>query len=104
MGKTVKNYPFFFIGIIFIFIGWFAVISAIFGFFGAEDLLVITLKLESMFVSTTFVPASAIVFNLILRMIIGFIIILIANSFLARGIYGERYWMHPQFGDFRRLR
>jgi hypothetical protein len=103
MGE-IKSYPFFFIGIIFIFIGWFSVISAIFGFFRAEDLLVVTFKLESMFVDTTFVPASAIVFNLILRMIIGFIIIIIANAFLARGVYGKRYWMHPAFGDFRRLR
>ncbi len=99
----VDNYPFTFVGILLLFVGWFAIISGIFGFFIAEDLLVFTLKLESMFLDTTFVPAEHLMLHMIVRIILGFIIVFIGNAFLARGIRENR-WMHPRYSDFRRLR
>jgi len=99
----VRDYPFTFVGILLLFIGWFSVISGIFGFFRAEDLLIFTFRLESMVVDTTFVPESQIFFHLAIRIIFGFIIIFFGNLFLVRGLNRDHVWMHPAFGDFRRL-
>ena len=100
----VKDAPMAFIGILLLIVGWFAVFSGIFGFFRAEDLLIFTLRLESMVVDTTFVPESQIFLHLGIRIFLGFVIILIGNSFLIRGL-NEHRMMHPRLGDFspRRL-
>jgi len=101
---TVNNYPFTFVGILLLFVGWFSVISGIFGFFRAEDLLILTFRIESMVVDTTFVPESQIFLHMFIRIIFGFFIIFFGNLFLMRGLNRSRTWMHPRFDDFRRLR
>ncbi len=100
----VRNYPLTFVGILLLFVGWFSVISGIFGFFRAEDLLIFTLRIESMVVDTTFVPESQIFFHMFIRIIFGFFIIFFGNVFLSRGLNKSHAWMHPAFDDFRRLR
>ncbi len=100
----VKNYPLTFVGVLLLFVGWFSVISGIFGFFRAEDLLILTFRLESMVVDTTFVPESQIFLHMFIRIIFGFIIIFFGNVFLSRGLNRSHAWMHPCFEDFRRLR
>jgi len=100
----ITNYPFTFVGILLLFVGWFSVISGIFGFFRAEDLLILTFRIESMVVDTTFVPESQIFLHMFIRIIFGFIIIFFGNLFLVRGLDKSRAWMHPAFEDFRRLR
>jgi len=99
---TIKNYPLAFIGILLLFVGWFSVISGIFGFFRAEDLLIVTFQLESMVVDKTFVSESQIWFHMLIRIFFGFIIILFGNLFLARGLTRTHGWMHPCFGCFSR--
>jgi len=104
---NVSNFPFVFIGIIFIFIGWFSIITGLFGFLRAEDLFIVTFKIESMVVDTRFVPESHIAFHLAIRIIIGFFILFIGNSILFRGLSDRHsHICHPRIGDFamRRLR
>lgn len=100
---TIKNYPLTFVGVLLLFVGWFSVISGIFGFFRAEDLLILTFRIESMVVDTTFVPESQIFLHMFIRIIFGFIIIFFGNLFLMRGLDKSHAWMHPCFDDFRRL-
>jgi hypothetical protein len=100
----VTNYPFTFVGILLLFVGWFSVISGIFGFFRAEDLLILTFRIESMVVDTTFVPESQIFIHMLIRIFFGFIIIFFGNLFLVRGLDKTHSFMHPRFDDFRRLR
>ncbi len=99
----VNNYPFTFVGILLVIVGWFSIVTGIFGFFKAEDLLVVTFQLESMLVDKTFVPASQIWWHMVLRIFLGFLIILIGNAFLERGVHGKHAWMHPHWHDIRRL-
>lgn len=101
----IDNYPFTIIGFVFLVIGWFAIFTGIFGFFKAEDLLVFTLRLESMVLDTTFVPQAHIWFHLLIRIFLGIIIVIIGNSFLIRGLNRCHEGVcHPRLGDFRRLR
>jgi len=103
---NVVNYPFLLVGIFILIVGWFAVFSGFFGLGrGADDTLIISVNLETMFVGTTFVPESAFVWQMVLRIIIGFLFVLIGNSFLVRGLHNCHNGIcHPRFGDFRRLR
>lgn len=101
----VVNYPFTFVGILLLIIGWFAVFS---GFFslgaGSEDTIVIAIKLETMFVNATYIPASHFIWHMVLRIFLGFVIVMIGNSFLNRGLHESHDGIcHPRMGDFRRL-
>ena len=102
----VNNYPFTFVGLLILVIGWFAIFSAIFALGrGADDTLLISINLETMFVDASVFTAEQFVWQMALRIILGFLLVFIGNSFLVRGLhYCHDGICHPRLGDFRRLR
>lgn len=101
----VENYPFMFVGILILIIGWFSIFSGIFALGrGFDDTLVISINLETMFVDTSIATAEQFVWYMALRIILGFLLVFIGNSFLVRGLhYCHDGICHPRLGDFRRL-
>lgn len=100
----VDNAPLTLIGILLLIVGWFSVFSGIFGALKAEDTVILSLRLESLILDTTFVSEGQILFHMATRIILGFIVIFIGNSFLVRGLHECHEGIcHPRFGSFRRL-
>ncbi len=102
----VDNAPLAFIGILLLIVGWFSVFSGIFGALKAEDTVILSFRLESLILDTSFVSEGQILFHMVTRIILGFFIIIIGNSFLVRGLNDCHNGIcHPRFGtfDFRRL-
>ncbi len=100
----VENYPFTFIGILILIIGWFSIFSGIFALGrGFDDTLIISINLETMFVDTAVSTSEQFVWYMGLRIILGFLLVFIGNSFLVRGLhYCHDGICHPRLGDFSR--
>lgn len=101
----VENYPFLFVGFLILIIGWFAIFSAIFALGrGFDDKLIISINLETMFVDTSIATAEQFIYFMAIRLILGFLLVIIGNSFLVRGLHHCHDGIcHPRLGDFRRL-
>ena len=99
----VKSYPLAFVGLLILVIGWFSIFTGVFGIAVAEDIRFF-IEVENMVFVEQVITAEEMVVHMIVRVVLGFFLVLIGNSFLVRGIE-EDHICHPRFGDFmgRRL-
>lgn len=99
----VNNVPFMLVGFLILVIGWFSIFTGVIGIATAEDIRFF-IEVEHLVFVQDVVTAEQIIFHMAVRIFLGFFLVLIGNSFLARGI-DETHICHPRFGDFtgRRL-
>ena len=99
----VKSYPFVFVGFLILVIGWFAIFTGVIGIAVAEDIRFF-IEVENMVFVEDAITAEEIIVHMFIRIILGFLLVLIGNSFLGRGV-DDPSICHPRFGDLmgRRL-
>lgn len=99
----ITNAPLMVIGFLILVIGWFSIFTGAVGIATAEDIRFF-IEVEDMIFVEDVLTAEQIILHMFVRIFLGFLLVLIGNSFLARGIE-EHHICHPRFGDFtsRRL-
>ena len=98
----VTNIPFMIVGFLILVIGWFSIFTGVFGIASAEDIRFF-IEVEDMIFVQDVITAEQIIIHMGVRVFLGFFLVLIGNSFLARGIE-EDHVCHPRLGDFARRR
>lgn len=97
------KYPFLFVGIFILIVGWFSVFSGFAQIILAEE-FEFFIQVEDLIFVQQIVPASDFVILGIVRMIIGFLLIFIGNSFLLASRAVNKSMCRPCFDDMRNLK
>lgn len=98
----VTNVPFMLVGFLILVIGWFSIFTGAVGIATAEDIRFF-IEVEDMIFVQDVLTAEQIIFHMGVRIFLGFFLVLIGNSFLARGIE-DHHVCHPRLGDFKTRR
>jgi uncharacterized membrane protein len=103
MVNNNKEYPFVFVGLLILFVGWFSIFTGFAGIILAED-FEFFIEVEDFILIKQVIPAEHIIFHMAVRIAIGFLLVFIGNSFLlASKSVNERY-CRPCFDDVRKLK
>ena len=97
------KYPFLFVGILIVIVGWFSIFSGFAQILLAED-FEFFIQIEEMLLVKQIVPASDFVVLGVIRMIFGLLLVFIGNSFLLASKAVNDKMCRPCFDDVRNMK
>jgi len=97
------KYPFLFVGILIVIVGWVSIFSGFAQVILAED-FEFFIQVEEMLLVKQIIPESDFVIFGVIRMVFGLLLVLIGNSFLLASSAVGRKMCKPCFDDLRRIK
>lgn len=97
------KYPFLFVGLLIVIVGWFSIFSGFAQIILAED-FEFFIQVEEMLLVKQIIPESEFVIFGIIRMIFGLLLVLIGNSFLLASKAVNDRMCRPCFDDVRNMK
>jgi len=97
------KYPFLFVGLLIVIVGWFSIFSGFAQIILAED-FEFFIQVEEMLLVKQIIPESEFVIFGVIRMIFGLLLVLIGNSFLLASKAVNDKMCRPCFDDVRNMK
>lgn len=96
-----ERIPLTFIGFLILFVGWFSIFTGFAGIILAEDFKFF-IEIEDFILVERIIPAEHVIIQMIIRMIIGFFLVIIGNAFVISGQMIDKKFCRPCMEDLKK--